>query len=526
MASWWNTPDIESAKAKAIAGGGQGVFSLDDLTAMGSPGRKAKPTDSVIGGGGQSKIDPALNLPAGYYRIPGVDGAEYYDPHSGQVSQAFADWANAPGGIKRHDLTGMPLALMDQRDSGEVSRDSAAQIPGQVKNLNDIFALGKGPDGTYQDAQDRVLGTGKYQQFLLDKNGKQMRVQDVAGTPYIDPATAPYIDRTKSSGGAFDRLSKLTGKTPEAMDALLGVGGAKKTTGAYADYWTNMRDSLASNFETNTLGAKGLQEQRAARGLDINTGTSEAERKRIFDTVSRISDPAQRAAYLKYQDPGNLTEGLRAERYDLRAGERDQIAGYEKEHPTVEYNATGKYGQPAGAQLKITSGSAVFSDTATGRENFVGSVPKAVELVKPRVTSLDRAAAATQGAAIGFISAALGNFGGVATAISMAATAASGAGFGPNVKNISTGNLRGLQQWDVRDPHMMNMREFGTALATAAMIGGASPGASYGAKQSLLKYGMGEGSKFGVGFMGRMGAKAFVGGAFMASRQPRGGAPT
>lgn len=465
--NWWETPEIEAAKKKALAGGASGVFTLDQLHALGQTGDMktdwlagGKPDpNSFIGGGGRATIDQTLNLPAGYYRIPGVDGAEYYDPHSGRVSQQFADWANS-GKIERNDLTGVPTALMDPRDGGEVFRSRADQQPEYIKTLNDIFALGKGADGTYQDAQDRVLGLGRYQQFLTDKNGKQMRVSDAVGSPAVDPATAPYTDRSKPTAGAFDRLSTLTGKTPAEMDAMMGVGGASKTTGYYADYWQQMRDTLASNYETNALGYKGLQDERAARGLDINTGTSDAEKKRIYDTVSRITDPAQRAAYISAQDPGNLTDALRAERYALRAGERDQISTYEAAHPTIEYNATGKYGQPAGAQVKVTSGSVTFTDTATGRENFIGNVPKTAELVKPKYDRVGDAAHRIGGGVMGFmVGLATGNLPGAFMGAYI------GAG-GPTTKG-SLNRPGDFMKAKTNQAHLMNLQEVGTALAFA-----------------------------------------------------------
>ena len=491
MANWWDTPEIEAAKKKALAGGSAGVFSLAQLKALGQTGDSATDwmagakKDPLLAGGGRAVVDPKLNLPAGYYQIPGASGAYHYDPRSGQVSQEFADWANS-GKIERNDLTGLPKALMDQRDGGDVFRAGADQDPNTLRTLDDIFKIGKGADGTYQDAQDRVLGLGRYQQFLADKDGKQMRVSDVAGSPLVDPATAPYADASAPKGG-FDRLMKLTGGTRADVNKM--IGGGVDTTVPFgektrvilrneftiaptqyqegtADTQSSLEDSLAANYTKRATMWKSLQEQRAARGLDVSTGTSDAEKKRIYDTVSRIGDPTQRSAYLKAQDRGNLTSGLRDEQYALRAGERDQIANYEKSRPEIryDYNETNKYGDTKGKgiQVKITSGSQVVTDPATGREVFVGSVPKSLELVKSRVKDIDRAAAATQGAAVGFMT------GGIPGAF---LGAASGMGLGPNVKNISFKDMKGLGQWDMRDPHMMSFREVGSAFAFAAITG-------------------------------------------------------
>lgn len=543
--NWWDTPEIEAAKKKALAGGAGGVFTLDQLKALGQTGDMATDwmagakKDPLLAGGGRAIVNPDLKLPAGYYQIPGAAGAYYYNPSSGQVSQEFADWANS-GKIERDPITNLPKALMDQRDGGEAFRASDSQNPATLETLRKIFEYGK-VNGSYQEAQDKVLGLGQYQQFMTSKDGKQLRVSDALGQAPVDPATAPFTQTPTPTGG-FDRLMKLTGKTRDEVSKMLGGSvTANESAIAASPYYegtsdtrSSLEDALASNYEKRATMWKGLQDQRAARGVDINTGTSEAEKKRIYDTVSRISDPAQRAAYLSAQDPGNLTTELRAERYALRAGERDQIAAYEKAHPEVRYdfNETNKYGDTKGRgiQVKITSGSQVMTDPATGREIFVGSVPKKIELVKARVKNIDRAAAAAQGVAVGGMSAMLTGGSSLFIGGSALLGGMSGMGFGPNVKNISMkrrGTLTGFGQWDVRDPHMMNMREVGTAFAFAALFGGFGKGAgaktagsSYSQKAAVSSFGpsaAGLGAK-NSGFMLAGSRGAVGGGAFMMTR--------
>ncbi len=479
MANWWETPEIEAAKQKALAGGASGVFTLDQLKKLGQTGDMAtdwmaggKPAPgSLVAGGGRSMIDPALKLPAGYYRLPGAAGAYYYNPSSGQVSPEFADWANS-GKIERDDLTGMPKALMDQRDSGDVFRAGNDQDPATLETLRKIFEYGK-VDGSYQEAQDRVLGLGRFQQFLTDKNGKQMRVGDVPGTPLTDPATAPFTQAPSSAGG-FDRLMKLSGRTRDEVSTMLGgavnANGAPIAPGQYYegtnDTASTMEDALAANYEKRATMWKGLQEMRSMRGLNPNTGTSDAEKKRIYETYNRITDPAQRAAYLTAQDPGNLTDALRAARYELRSGERDQIASYEAAHPQIEYNATGKFGQPQGMQVKLTSGSATFSDPATGRESFFGSVPKKIEMMKPKYgnTALDQTAkrlgGGIMGGLVGFAT------GGIPGAFLGAYT---GAG-GPTTKG-SFNRLGDFGKMKGNEAHFMDLKEIGTAVAFARITG-------------------------------------------------------
>lgn len=478
--NWWETAEIEAAKKKALSGGASGVFTLDQLKKLGQTGDMAtdwmaggKPAPgALVSGGGRSIINPALKLPAGHYQLPVSSGAYYYDPRSGQVSQEFANWANS-GKIERDDLTGLPKALMDRRDGGDVFRAGNDQDPATLETLRKIFEYGK-VNGSYQEAQDRVLGLGRHQQFLADKNGKQVRVTDALGQAPVDPATAPFTQAPSSAGG-FDRLMKLTGKTRDEVSAMLGGSvNANENPIAPGQYFegtndtrSTMEDSLAANYEKRASMWKGLQENRSARGLNVDTGTSEAERKRIYDTYHRITDPAQRAAYIKYQDPGNLTDELRAARYEARAGERDQIAAYEKANPTVEYNATGKYGQPAGMQVKLTSGSATFSDSTTGRDVFVGSVPKKIEMMKTNLGDFDKGAkiagGTIMGAMVGFAT------GGIPGAFLGAYMG--GGGWMPNAKNISFKNSRGWSQWKTGDPHMMDLKEVATAVAFAKFTG-------------------------------------------------------
>src|SRR4051812_22792737 len=96
--------DLDARKKAAAArvtalnnGSRSGVFSLEDLRALGQTGDAktdwaagAPAQSGLIAGGGRAAIPPGT--PAGYYQIPGQDGAQYYDPASGQVSQELADY--------------------------------------------------------------------------------------------------------------------------------------------------------------------------------------------------------------------------------------------------------------------------------------------------------------------------------------------------------------------------------------------------------------------------------------------------
>ncbi len=94
------TASEAAAAIKAQASGAPGVFSLDQLTAMGKTGSMASQWQAQPGGaggiiaGGGNGVITAAGLRAGYYRIPGNPGAEYYDPKAGQASAEFISWAN------------------------------------------------------------------------------------------------------------------------------------------------------------------------------------------------------------------------------------------------------------------------------------------------------------------------------------------------------------------------------------------------------------------------------------------------
>lgn len=460
--------EIDALAKKARATGTAGVFSLDQLKALGQTGnlkmdwmRGAAPAaGALIAGGGRGMI-PA-DIPAGYYQVPGLDGAYYYDPKSGQAPQQFIDWANNLKASDRDPFTGAPKALIPNTDSGEVFRAQAGQQPAAISTLNDIFKLGRGADGTYQDAQDRVLGLGKYQQFITGKDGKQIRLQDVPG---YTPPPPQFTDVSKPQAGAFDRLMGLTGQDKASLDKTLGLVNGKEN----ASYWTKMENALAANYETNALKWKGLQEERAARGLDPETGTSLAEKKRIYDTYNRIQDPAERAAYIKMQDPGNLTAELRQARYETRAGERAAIAAYEKANPNVVYDSASRYGGPSDSymQVAVTMGHGIMTDKVTGRETFVGNIPTGVSLVKQNTGNFDavakRLGGGIGGAFLGFMT---GNVPGAFLGAYMGA-----GGWRPNAKNISAKNSRGWGQWQTTQAQGLDIRTVGTALLFARLTG-------------------------------------------------------
>lgn len=491
----------QAAASDYRTGKGPGVFTLDQLHALGQTGdtktdwmagdSQNRDPNGLIQGGGRSVIDQSLNLPAGYYQLPGTPQGQayYYDPHSGQVSQEFSDWANS-GNIAR-DFNGKPTALMSGSDSGDVFRSGLDQSPATLDTIGKIIAGGRGADGSYQDSQDRVLGIGAYQQFVTGKDGKQIRIQDTPnyaallssgamGTPIAtsagptsppEAATGGYTDLGKTQEGAFDRLLKETGKTSDELDSTLGLKNGKQ----YADYWTRMENSLAANYETNVSKATGLQEMRAAKGLDVNTGTSAAETARIHGVYASIQDPTERAAYLRYQDPGNLTPELRAEQNALKAPERSIIAQYEKDNPQHIYDSASHYGGPSGVGVDVTIGHQSITDPATGREIFVGNVPTKLEAQKldrgALTNTMDRVGGGLGGGFLGF-------FTGGAYGAAIGAYVGAG-GPQPNAKNISFNNAKGFTQWKATDPQRLDIKTVGSAILFARFSGSGMYGSGF-----------------------------------------------
>lgn len=449
-------------KQRALANT-SGVFSLEDLRALGQTGDLK--TDWLTGGmsaereknifssgGGRAYVDPALNLPSGNYRLPGMgDQAVYYDPRSGQVPPEFLKWVEQ-GNIERDSSSGLPKAFIPAKDSGDVFRASEPQSGANRAAMESIFAQKSSGAATYQEAQDRALGLGVHQSFLTDSSGKKVPVGSIAPA-----ANQGFTDLSRPQEGAFDRLMKNLGKTASETDALLGFSRNRGT----ADYWKTAENALASNYETNALKQRGLREIRTARGLDPETGISDAEKQRISDTYARIEDPAQRAAFIRYQDPGNLTPELRAARYEARAGERSELAAEETAHPTVAYQMFKPEGAPSAAQFKVTYGSKTLTDEATGRETFIGNIPVKGEAVKQNRGAFDLGmkslGGAIMGSAVGF--ATQGLFG-----------AFTGAYLGAG------GPLPTKGGWRSMGPHMMDLKEIGMALAFARLTGSGAYG--------------------------------------------------
>lgn len=489
-----------------------GVFSLADLAALGKGGnlsaewlKQAPAQGGLISGGGNTVLPQGL--PKGYYQLPGQQGAYYYDPASGQVSKEFADWASGLKAEDRDPFTGVPKALMDSRDSGEVLRSGLGQ---DVATMGKIIAMGRGADGTYQDSQDRVLGDGQYQQFLLDKNNKQIRVSDIPALQAAADARTVKLAKLDASGfdaldaaginqtplaGAFDRLGKEMGKTGDELGATLGIdygGDLSKMTGDFKgnyykdpatgkqgmwipatwavgetnqQHYSTLRDALAANYEKSALGQAGLQDERAARGLDPATGISMAEKKRIYDTYSSITDAGQKAAYLSAQDPGNLIDSLRTERTSFRSGEDAQVMADSKEFNTTEQTHFFQ-GQYLPGEVNITSGARVTTDSATGRSIFTGNSPISLSYNAPRDTSGSFAArfgGAMTGAALGFTTG--GTLGAILGAYSGAG------GWMPDSRNISMTNAKGFGTWKAQAAHLPEPREVGSAIAFATIFG-------------------------------------------------------
>lgn len=508
---------MTAAEAAAALAGAKantsGVFSLDQLKALGQTGdmatdwTKSAAPGGLIAGGGNAVLT-ATGLKAGYYQLPGAAGAEYYDPASGQASQAFVDWANALTPDQRDPFTGQPSNFIPAEGGPEAT--SAARFDQSAQGIaavNAIIAGGKGTDGTYQASMDRYLGTGVNQQFMLGANGEQLRV----GTPLAPKPL--YQDVSPGKSGMFKLVAPPGGT---------GQSQWQDASGAAVLYSEVAADTQA---QVDALNAKnqgawqGLQAERVARGEDPNTGISAVETKQIYDTYQRIQDPAERAAFIRAQDPGNLTAGLRVARTAARQGEanwmtKNQLA------PTVTYESAVKYGAPdgSGAGVKTTFGDITQTDAATGRSIMFGNVPVKREFVAPQdnglalsigghkylnqmdVHRINGGVQMFMGALItGGI---LGMSAGILAATSVVAGYAGAGAFLPNSRNISFKNASGWTDWKSGDPQQLTPTGFLLGLGIGGLMNGVSSFAgkyfSSAATQTAVKAAPSFAAKFGM----------------------------
>ena len=400
------SPPSISSDALSARNNTSGVFTLDQLIALGKTGNTQQDwinqgqqaSGSLIAGGGNAVIT-AKGLQAGYYQIPGQQGAEYYDPSTGQASAAFVKWANSLTPSDYNYDTGQPNGFIPteggpQETFGQRYDQSAAGISA----FNSIIAGGKGPDGTYQASMDKQLGIGANQQFMLGANGQQIRVgatppsRTTTGTvpgraighPGGGVAAGPmpgmYVDMSPDTSGALARLGAETGLTGAALDKLIGFSDPKNGSAEWQARALALENAMAANYEQNALGQQGLEQERIARGEDPLTGISAAETKSIYDTYNRIQNPAEQAAYIREQDPGNLTAGLRIKRQQARQGEKNWMAK-NMIAPTVTWESAKQYDNGAGGGIKTTYGDVTQTDKITGRSIMFGNVAVKQEYV-------------------------------------------------------------------------------------------------------------------------------------------------
>ena len=409
-------------------GAGAGVFSLDQLRALGQTGNAQQDwlasgqKGGLIAGGGNAVITTP-GLKAGYYTIPGQDGAEYYDPSKGQASPEFVKWANALTPDQFDPFSGNLLKGFIPAEGGPEAVNAANQTSaGALTNFNAIIAGGKGADGTYQDSQDRVLGTGMYQQFVIGKDGKQVRIADATGA-----APAPGYTDVSTSTSQYKLVAPPDG---------VGQSQWQDANGTPVDYSlvaADIQEAAAAKDQHNIDAYAGLQQERIARGEDPNTGISQAETKSIYDTYGRIQDPAEKAAYIKYQDPGNLTAGLRKARIDAQAGDRNWMLKNQMA-PKEQYQLAGSLDKNMGGQVKTTIGDVTVTDATTGRSVMYGNIPTKIEYIAPgKMGSFDAAAKRLGGALYGGVMGYIGSFGNPMGAV-MGAVVGSGMAGGLNLK--------------------------------------------------------------------------------------------
>lgn len=421
--------------------------------------------DSIFGGPKAALSLQASRLKPGYYRLPGSSEAVYVDPRTGGVPRQVIE-----AGLTEKDMVA-------PADSGDTFRKSENQSPEFIDAFNAQLDLGK-TGLSRQEAQEKRLSMGAYQRGVVG----------VQGTQNLDPATGLPKPRGPSSAALPDTSA---GAPPPQFDADGNTSAAymawsNSVAGRmfFNKKQTDVTASAAALDQKNGQAFTELRAQRKARGLDEMTGIGAPEQNRIADTLARISDPAQRAAFLRYQDTGNLSAEARTEQRALKADERASVLG--NSNSTTEYYT--EFAKSGGkAQFKATRGGKFFGDPGgSGREIFSGNAVTDISVlfsetwaqkwarttVAGQVTS--RAIGGAVGFATGFIA------GGTPGAIIGAYMGAGGPL--PNLRDVNMKSQRGLElnQWHFGQPHIPSGKEIalGTALGYVSHTGGAAGAAA------------------------------------------------
>lgn len=502
---------------------GPGITSLDQLKPGVNPATASDPGGMFTAPTGLTQLSAtARGLQAGYYQLPGAKGAEYFDPSQGQASQEFVTWANSLTPDQLDPFTGQPLSGFIPAEGGPQAalQGRLDQSAGNIATVNEIIAGGKGSDGTYQASMDRALGTGPNQQFMLDANGKQVRVADALSAA---PVAATYRDVSPYQ-------SKFTFHTPTGEN------------GDYQGYWMAPDGSRVTDYskvaadtqaavDANTAALQGayngLAAERVARGEDPNTGISAAETQSIYNTYQRIADPAEKAAYIRAQDPGNLTAGLRVARTAAKQGEQNWMTKNALT-PTVTWQSAAPYGDKSGGAVKTTYGDVTQTDSATGRSIMFGNVAVKQEYVAGKDNGLNLSigghqyltggdvnringgvqmfmAAMVTGGILGFGSAALLGSG-------LTSGYLGAGGFLPNFRDISGRTQKGFGDWKSGAPQQFDPTAFAIGLGVGAAMQGI---ASFAGK--YFSSGAATAVKAAPGFMSKYGMAGFMSASQLAS---------
>ena len=243
---------------------------------------------------------------------------------------------------------------------------------------------------------------------------------------------------------------------------MRGILYRKYANGLSLPAWSSLLDSLVKAGQDYQSNSQGLMDSRKSRGFDPNTGISDAEKARIWETYNRIQDPAQKAAYIKAQDPGNLVPQLIDARNKSRAPD-NQI--YLNQAPEILYDSPSRYGGgDAPGQVKLTISPQLYTDPATGRE-VAFSAPTNIEYIAPQKDKLskdmNRVGGGIMGAMLGF---ATGGIGG--------AFAGAYFGAGGPTSNFSFKHPGNIGKFHGNTGGPMTPKQVGTALAFAAFTGG------------------------------------------------------
>lgn len=413
----------------------------------------------------------AAGDPEGYAKIVAAMGGE------GALAKSYAPAKSEymPGTevVAPGNTTAVDEYKRDNQDAGEWYRanayDQQPGFTGQFQRYLDYVKQGLDP----QEAQDRIIGAGKYQSGVIGLEGTA-NVNPATGKAYAPGETVwdPKSSTMKPTGAPAPAAAPALKPTSEAATAtaspelIAWAEGNNMTPAAARLYgWDHAGqsslDAIASAMALqNRQSASGeaLMQNRTKAGSDPYTGFNALKQQATQESLGRLS-AADRNTMLTNVDPINLTEDQRLERKSDIAASNLQKYGVKdvsdlNQRTVYEGGAGARHlntdaqnvyqgaGRPGG--FDVAYGDKTYTDPATGREMIYGNVPTNIGYKAPKVDAINKIAAPVGSAIIGLGSAVMGGAmaPGMATGGAISAGTALGSGAMGGLAGMGAGTLQ------------------------------------------------------------------------------------